>query len=126
MHRNYNAAQSSTRLEKHHASPLNKSCNYLDGLTPGTHCVSSLCIINHSDDILPSQVPFQDEHGNDFCTKINLLDKYTPEEKRKEYEYRTHTIKWVITDAHHVGYDKYGKHPQTYWNPLIKDVYESN
>ena len=86
----------------------------------------SLHIINHSDDILPSQVPFQDEHGNDFCTKINLLDKYTPEEKRKEYEYRTHTIKWVITDAHHVGYDKYGKHPHTYWNPLIKDVYESN
>ena len=41
----------------------------------------------HSDDILPSQVPFQDEHKNDFCTKINLLDKNTPEEKRKEYEY---------------------------------------
>ena len=35
----------------------------------------SLCIINHSDDILPSQVPFKDEHGNNFCTKINLLDK---------------------------------------------------
>jgi hypothetical protein len=42
----------------------------------------SLRIINHSDAILPSQVPFKDEHGNDFCTKINLLDKYTSEEKR--------------------------------------------
>jgi hypothetical protein len=34
----------------------------------------SLCIINHSNDILPSQVPFKDEHGNDFSTQINLLD----------------------------------------------------
>jgi hypothetical protein len=47
----------------------------------------SMRIIYYSDDILPSQVPFQDEHKNDFCTKINLLDKNTPEEKRKEYEY---------------------------------------
>ena len=75
--------------------------------------------INYSDDILPSQVPFQDEHGNDFGTKINLLGKYTPEEKRKEYEYWMHTIRWVIIDAHHVGYGEYipllyGKHPQTY------------
>ena len=86
-------------------------------------------IIYYSNDILPSQVPFQEEHKNDFCTKINLLDKNTPEEKRKEYEYRAHTIKWVIIDANHVGYDKYiallyDKHTQTYWNPLIKDVYE--
>jgi hypothetical protein len=44
----------------------------------------SLRIINHSDDILPFQVPFfNDEHGNKFCTKINLLDKYTSDEKRK-------------------------------------------
>ena len=39
-----------------------------------------------------------------------------------------HTIKWVIIDANHVGYDKYiallyGKNPQTYWHPLIKDAY---
>ena len=52
----------------------------------------SLCIINHSDDILPSQVPFKDEHGNYFCTKINFLDKYTSEEKCKEYELRVHVI----------------------------------
>jgi len=37
-------------------------------------------------------------------------------------------MKWVFIDAHHVGYDEYiallyGKHPQTYWNPLIKDAY---
>jgi len=67
----------------------------------------SLRIINHSDDILPSQVPFKDEHGNDFCTKINLLDKYTLEEKREEYELRTHVMKWVFIDAHHVGYGEY-------------------
>ena len=88
----------------------------------------SLRIINHSDAILPSQVPFKDEHGNDFCTKINLLDKYTLEEKREEYELRTHVMKWVFFDAHHVGYDEYiallyGKNPQTYWHPLIKDAY---
>jgi hypothetical protein len=82
----------------------------------------SLCIINHSDDILPSQVPFKDEHGNDFCTKINLLDKYTSEEKCKEYELRVHVIKWVVIDAYHIGYDEYiallyGKNPQTYWHP---------
>ena len=45
----------------------------------------TLRIINHSDDILPSQVPFKDEHGNDFCTKINLLDKYSSEEMREEF-----------------------------------------
>jgi hypothetical protein len=67
----------------------------------------SLRIINHSDDILPSQVPFKNEHGKDFCTKINLLDKYTFEENREEYELRTHIMKWVFIDAHHVGYDKY-------------------
>jgi len=44
----------------------------------------SLRIINHSDDILPSQIPFKDEHRNDFCTKINLLDKYTLEETCEE------------------------------------------
>ncbi len=55
----------------------------------------SLCIINHSYDILPSQVPFKDEHGNNFCTKINLLDNYTSEEMRKEYELRTHVMKWI-------------------------------
>ena len=86
-------------------------------------------IMNYSDDILPSQVPFQGDYKNDFCTKINLLDKNTPGEKRKEYENRVHTIKWVIIDAHHVGYDKYialfyDEHTQTYWNPLIKDAYE--
>ncbi len=58
----------------------------------------------------------------------NLLDKHTPEEKRNKYEHRTHIIKWVIIDAHHKGYDEYiallyGKHPQTYWNPLINDAY---
>ena len=31
-------------------------------------------------------------------------------------------------DAHHVGYDEYiallyGKNPQTYWHPMIKDAY---
>jgi hypothetical protein len=90
--------------------------------------VYSLRIINHSDNILPSQVPFKDEHRNDFCTKINLLDKYTLEEKHEEYELRTHVMKWVFFDAHHVGYDEYiallyGKNPQTYWHPLIKDAY---
>ena len=45
----------------------------------------TLHIINHSDDILPSQVSFKDEHGNDFCTKINLLDKYSSEEMREEF-----------------------------------------
>ena len=45
----------------------------------------TLRIINHSDDILPSQVSFKDEHGNDFCTKINLLDKYSSEEMREEF-----------------------------------------
>jgi hypothetical protein len=50
------------------------------------------------------------------------------DEKCKEYELRTHVIKWVILDAHHLGYDEYiallyGKHPQTYWHPLIKDAY---
>jgi hypothetical protein len=88
----------------------------------------SLRIINHSDDILPSQVPFKDEHGNGFCTKINLLDKYTLEETRKECELRTHVMKWVFIYAHHVGYNEYiallyGKNPQTYWHPLIKDAY---
>jgi hypothetical protein len=88
----------------------------------------SLHIINHSDDILPSQVPFMDENGNDFCTKINPLDKYTSDEMREEYELRTHVIKWVFIDAHHVGYDEYiallySKNPQTYWHPLIKDAY---
>ena len=88
----------------------------------------SLRIINYSNDILPSEVPLQDEHGNDFCTMTNLLDKHTPEEKRNKYEHRTHIIKWVIIDAHHKGYDEYiallyGKHPQTYWNPLINDAY---
>jgi hypothetical protein len=88
----------------------------------------SLCIINHSNDILPSQVPFKDEHGNDFSTQINLLDKYTLEEKLEEYELRMHVMKWVFIDAHHVGYDDYiallnGKNPQTYWHPLIKDAY---
>jgi hypothetical protein len=88
----------------------------------------SLRIIKHSDDILPSRVPFKDEHGNNFCTKINLLDKYTLEEKREEYELRTHVMKWVFIDAHHVGYDEniallYGKNPQTYWHLLIKDAY---
>jgi hypothetical protein len=63
----------------------------------------SLRIIHHSDDILPSQVPFKNEHGNDFCTKINLLDKHTLEEKHEEYELRTHAMKWVFIDAHHVG-----------------------
>ena len=66
----------------------------------------SLHIIYYSNDILPTQVPYQDEHGNDFCTKINLLVKYNPEEKRKEYEYRVHTIKWIIIYAHHVGCDQ--------------------
>ncbi len=88
----------------------------------------SLRIINNSDDILPSQVPFKYEHGNDFCAKINLLDKYTSEEKREEYELRMHVMKWVFIDAHHVGYDEYiallyRKNPQTYWHPLIKDAY---
>jgi hypothetical protein len=90
--------------------------------------VYSLRIINHSDNTLPSQVPFKDEHRNNFCTKINLLDKYTLEEKHEEYELRTHVMKWVFFDAHHVGYDEYiallyGKNPQTYWHPLIKDAY---
>jgi hypothetical protein len=40
MHWNYNVAQYLTRMEKHRASPLNKSCNHLDGSTPGTHCIS--------------------------------------------------------------------------------------
>jgi len=88
----------------------------------------SLRIINHSNDILPSQVPFKDEHGNNFCTKINLLDKYTSEEKREEYELRIYDMKWVFIDAHHIGYNEYiallyGKNPQTYWHPLIKDAY---
>jgi hypothetical protein len=65
--------------------------------------VYSLRIINHSNDILPSQVPFNNEHGNDFCTKINFLDKNTLEEKREEYELITHVMKWVFIDAHHVG-----------------------
>jgi hypothetical protein len=56
----------------------------------------SLRIIKHSDDILPSRVPFKDEHGNNFCTKINLLDNYTSEEMRKEYELRTHVMKWIL------------------------------
>jgi hypothetical protein len=55
--------------------------------------VYSLRIINHSNDILPSQVPFNNEHGNDFCTKINFLDKNTLEEKREEYELITHVMK---------------------------------
>jgi len=40
MHRNYNAAQYSTRMEKHRASPLNRCCNHSYGSTPGTHSVS--------------------------------------------------------------------------------------
>jgi hypothetical protein len=37
-------------------------------------------------------------------------------------------MKWVFIDAHHVGYNEYiallyGKNPQTYWHPLIKDAY---
>jgi hypothetical protein len=80
--------------------------------------VYSLRIINHSDDILPSQVPFKDEHGNEFCTKINLLDKYTLQEKCEEYELRTHVMQWVFIDAHLVGYGEciallYDKNPQT-------------
>ena len=89
----------------------------------------SLHTINHSDDILPSQVPFKDENGNNFCTKINLLNKYTSEEKLMEYELRVLVIKWVLIDAHHSGYDKYialfyGKHPQAYWSQLFEDAYE--
>jgi hypothetical protein len=39
-------------------------------------------------------------------------------------------MKWVFIDVHHVGYDKYiallyGKNPQTYWHPLIKDAYHA-
>ena len=66
----------------------------------------SLRIINHSDDILPSQVSFKDEHRKDFCTMINLLDKYILEEKCEEYELRMHVMKWVFIDAHHVGYNE--------------------
>jgi hypothetical protein len=44
-------------------------------------------IINHSNDILPSQVPFKNDHRKDFCTKINLLDKYTSEETCEESLY---------------------------------------
>jgi hypothetical protein len=44
-------------------------------------------IINHSNDILPSQVPFKNDHRKDFCTKINLLDKYTSEETCEESFY---------------------------------------
>ena len=40
MHRNYNAAQYLTRMEKHRAPPLNRCCNHSDGSTPGTQCVS--------------------------------------------------------------------------------------
>lgn len=81
-----------------------------------------------SDDILPSQVPLQEKYGNDFCTKRDLLDKYTPEEKRMEYEYRKHIMKWVLIDAIHIVYNEYivllfGRHPQTYWYPLIKAAY---
>ncbi len=59
------------------------SCFTFEQMLQSLICINpvySLRIINHSDDILPSQVPFKDEHGNDFCTKINLLDKYTLEE----------------------------------------------
>jgi hypothetical protein len=66
----------------------------------------SLRIINHSNDILPSQVSFKDEHGKDFCTMINLLDKYILEEKCEEYELRMHVMKWVFIDSHHVGYNE--------------------
>jgi hypothetical protein len=77
----------------------------------------SLQIIKHSDGILPIQVSLQIEQGNNFCTKRDLLDEYTPEERHKEYEYRKNIIEWVIIDANHGGYDKYiallyGKHPQ--------------
>jgi hypothetical protein len=39
-------------------------------------------------------------------------------------------MKWVFIDVHHVGYDEYisllyGKNPQTYWHPLIKDRYHA-
>jgi hypothetical protein len=87
MHRNYNAAQFNEDGEA--------SCFTFEQKLQSLRWIDprySLHIINYSNDILPSQVPYQDEHGNDFCTKINLFDKYTPEEKCKEYEYRAHTI----------------------------------
>ncbi len=40
MHWNYNAAQYSTRMEKHRASPLNRLCKHSYGSTPGTHSAS--------------------------------------------------------------------------------------
>jgi hypothetical protein len=40
LHRNYNVAQYSTRMEKHCASPLNRCCNHSYGSTPDTHSVS--------------------------------------------------------------------------------------
>ncbi len=70
-----------------------------------------------------------DTWGPSICL-IQYCCRWPSDEKCKEYELRMHVIKWVIIDAHHLGYDEYiallyfyGKHSQTYWHPLIKDAY---
>ena len=69
-------------------------------------------------------------YSNHFSITIPSLRSphHTLEETREEYELRRHVMKWVFIDAHHVGYDEYiallyGKNPQAYWHPLIKDAY---
>ncbi len=48
FHRYYNAAQYSTRMEKHRASPLNRCCNHSYGSTPCTpHSVSLITLMTY-------------------------------------------------------------------------------
>ena len=47
LHRYYNAAQYSTRMEKHLASNLNRCCNHSDGSTPGTNFISLITLMKY-------------------------------------------------------------------------------
>ncbi len=118
LHRHYNAAQNSTRMEKHHASNLNRCCNHSDRSTPDTQGMHRQIW----------RFPWYIENIPFLASVFVSLDKYTLKEKHEEFEFRSHVMKWVFIDAHHVGYDEliallYSKNPQTCWHPLIKDVY---
>jgi hypothetical protein len=82
----YRSAHDRERWYNYGRSAWSGSC-YLSIAQMDRSQVLTPYIINHSNDILPSQVPFKNEHRNDFCTKINLLDIYTSEETCEESFY---------------------------------------
>ena len=104
LHRYNNAAQylTLTRMEKHHASPLNKICFHLDRLTPGTHCVFSITPMTFFPPRSHSRTSTETTSALRLIFQISTLRRRSARKMN-----RTHTIKWVIIDAHHVGYDEY-------------------